>query len=444
MPQRPARCHDRTPSKRAACTRRSERRWPGRDTATATAPTGTDLHFVRGRCGRLLDHLLYRIGCLAGDVSPGGRERCIGLGYWFYRGQPGAQASFKPAAARGRVVRVQTVWRKVRRRLNFYLVKLEMKIGRERLWSFPYELAIDVTNKCNLHCSYCPTGRGEQGGRGRGSMDLATFRDIIDELGPYAYRVELFNWGEPLFAKDLPEMVAYAEARGVRTIVSSNLSFPLAEDRLRDLVDAGLSYLTAAIDGVDQSSYETYRRGGRFELALNNLRRFVEYKRASGRANPHITWQYLVFAHNEPYVETARAMASEMGVDCFSAIGGLHDDPAWAPSKAYSFDYLQVRGNRCVWLWQKAVFHWDGGFASCCAGFHKKDDFDAYQRGTFRRMWNNEKFRTARRIWTRPESPLPEGHFCSDCDKVRLFRGLPLRSGPASVEREAARGGARR
>ncbi len=324
-------------------------------------------------------------------------------------------------------------WARIRKRLNFLLVKAEMKLGRERLWSYPYLLCVDVTNKCNLHCPFCPTGRGEQSGRGRGSMNWDTFRHIIDELGPYAYSIELFNWGEPFFAKDLPSMIAYAEKRGVPTIISSNLSFPLDERRVEAIVDAGLSYLTASIDGADQQGYEVYRRGGRFDLAVTNLRKFVAAKKRNAQSKPYITWQFLVFHHNESQVEKARALAQEIGVDNFSAVGGLYEDPAWAPQRQYSFDYLDIRPNRCVWLWEKAVFHWDGGFASCCAGFHQKDDFDTYRPGTFRRMWNNEKFVAARRIWTQPRTPLPQDHFCSDCDKVRLFRGLPLRSGPAKA-----------
>jgi hypothetical protein len=89
---------------------------------------------------------------------------------------------------------------------------------------------------------------------------------------------------------------------------------------------------------------------------------------------------------------------------------------------------LAVHPNRCTWLWTKAVFHWDGGMASCCMGFYKHDDFTDWEPGSFSRMWNNDKFVAARRIWTDPASPLPQGHFCTDCDKAHLYRGLPLRS----------------
>jgi hypothetical protein len=154
----------------------------------------------------------------------------------------------------------------------------------------------------------------------------------------------------------------------------------------------------------------------------------VRVKRELGSSTPHLCWQYLVFAHNEPYVEDARRLAADLGIENFSVLGGLYDDPSWAPKGNYDFPYLEMHQNRCTWLWNKAVFHWDGGFASCCMGFNKHDDFDTYRRGQFRRLWNNPKFTAARRIWTDPQSPLPAGHFCVDCDKVHLYRGLPLKS----------------
>lgn len=314
-----------------------------------------------------------------------------------------------------------------------------MKLGRNRLFSYPYELCIDVTNKCNLHCPYCPTGRGEQGGRGRGAVSYETFRQILDEVGPYAYRLELFNWGEPFFNKELPQLIAYASAKGVGTIISSNLSFPMTDEYARAVIDAGLSCLTGAIDGADQASYELYRRGGNFDMALANLRRFARLKKEMGRQTPVLAWQYLVFAHNEERIAEARTLAQEIGVDSFSLMGGLYDDPQWEPKGDYNQPFLQMHPNRCSWLWNKAVFHWDGGFASCCMGFDKHDDFDTYRPGTFRRMWNNEKFVAARRIWTAPDSPLPEGHFCTKCDKVNLYRGLPLNSPSKSARVDALR-----
>jgi hypothetical protein len=313
------------------------------------------------------------------------------------------------------------------RLFNLILNRLEMKLGRTHLLSRPYELCIDVSNKCNLGCPFCPTGRRENG-RGKGNITHETFRAILDELAPYAFRLELFNWGEAFFNPELPQLIADAHRRRLVTVISSNLSFRLDDDYVRSIIRGGLTHLTAAVDGADQESYEVYRRGGKFALVMENLRKFVRLKRELNSDFPRLCWQYLVFAHNEGRIDEARRLAQEIGLDSFAVSGGLYDDPSWAPRENYSFDYLEVHPNRCTWLWKKAVFHWDGGMASCCMGFYKHDDFADWQPGSFRRMWNNDKFVSARRIWTQKNSPLPEGHFCTSCDKVRLYRGLPLES----------------
>src|SRR5262245_20056776 len=118
------------------------------------------------------------------------------------------------------------------RLFNFLLVHLEMRLGRTRLLSRPFELCIDVSNKCNLGCPFCPTGRGE-GGRPKGNISFDSFTSIIDELAPYAFSVELFNWGEAFFNPDLPRLVAYAHEKALVTMISSNLSFRLKEDDVR-------------------------------------------------------------------------------------------------------------------------------------------------------------------------------------------------------------------
>ncbi len=49
------------------------------------------LHFVRGRSGPLLLHLLGMIWCFAGDFSCGARGRCISGLYWSCYRKPGRE-----------------------------------------------------------------------------------------------------------------------------------------------------------------------------------------------------------------------------------------------------------------------------------------------------------------------------------------------------------------
>src|SRR5207249_4460250 len=174
-----------------------------------------------------------------------------------------------------------------RRLLNSFLVRLEMKLGRTHLYSRPYHLCIDVSNKCNLSCPFCPTGRHEPG-RGRGNVSYQTFTSIVDELAPYAMTLERFNWGEAFFNPELPRLIEYGYRKRMVTMISSNLSFRLKEDYWRSIIRSGLTYLTASVDGADQASYEVYRRGGKFAMVLENLRTLVRLKREMDTEFPQL------------------------------------------------------------------------------------------------------------------------------------------------------------
>jgi MoaA/NifB/PqqE/SkfB family radical SAM enzyme len=307
---------------------------------------------------------------------------------------------------------------------NAVLNKLEMRLGRTHLISRPYKLCIEVNSRCNLRCPLCPTGLREEG-RPLGDISYDVFESIVAELGDYAFSLDLFNWGEALFHADLPRLLRCASRKRLATTIASNLSFRLKDDAIRSIISSGLTYLTGSIDGADQASYEVYRRGGRFELAVESLERFVRLKRELRSELPHVRWQYLVFPHNEDGVEEARRRAREIGVDSFIALEGVHDDADWKSRDPHSADYLKLHRNRCVWLWNTAVFHIDGALASCEMGYDPSQDFAQWKSGTFGQMWNNEKFTAARRIWTEPRSSLPGSHFCTGCARVQFYRGLP-------------------
>ncbi len=89
-----------------------------------------------------------------------------------------------------------------------------------------------------------------------------------------------------------------ATARDIYTKVDTNLSLRLTDDKLKDLLMSGLSEIAASIDGFSQQTYERYRRGGRFELVLENLTRLAALRDRLG-LDTKISWNFLVFNFNE-------------------------------------------------------------------------------------------------------------------------------------------------
>src|SRR5437773_962040 len=140
-----------------------------------------------------------------------------------------------------------------RRVQNLIQSNLERLAGRTELASWPSRLTVEATNFCNLRCPACYTGLGEVG-RPRSDLPLEAFRRLISELGPYLIEVEFYNWGEPLLAPALCDMIAVAYGAGISTTVSTNLSFRFDEAQAERLISSGVSVLGVSIDGASQAA----------------------------------------------------------------------------------------------------------------------------------------------------------------------------------------------
>ena len=329
---------------------------------------------------------------------------------------------------------------------NHYANYAEMRWKRETLFSRPSHLVADVTNICALRCPLCPTGKGEPG-RKKGMMSLTTYKKIIDEMGRHLISLDLFNWGEPLLNKDIYEMIAYAHRQNIVTSVSTNFQ-SFSENDAERLISSGLDILILSIDGASQESYEKYRVGGDFRKAIEHISILVKKKKEKGSARPYICWQFLVMRHNEHEVEAAKKMAQDLGIDsitidhAYLLVTTREEGEKWLPSdpKNHRYDlkqletrwkaieeahtvqpvaekqqeavaemhdrpgeYVNVQNNfhrraDCSWLWTQTTINWDGSVSPCCAVYAPSFDFDNISETSFKKVWNNEKYRASRRF----------------------------------------------
>jgi MoaA/NifB/PqqE/SkfB family radical SAM enzyme len=289
----------------------------------------------------------------------------------------------------------------------------------------PISYFIDPINVCNLRCPLCPTGRREQARRA-GRMALEDLQRVIDEVAPFAYRLELYNWGEPLFHPNIFDMIEYASQRRISVGLSSNLNH-MDAGMARRLVESGLSQLVVSIDGATQETYSAYRRQGDLSKVLKNLQLLLEFKRTLNSSSPFIIWRMLVGKHNEHEVEMVRDMAYSTEVDSFS-IGALYvntNDPEqvdqWLPTDTTYSPYNQSSGKlentwSCHELWESMVINWDGGVAPCCWLHDPQHDFASVATQSVREIWNSPSYVSARRvIGRRRKSPDDVPTICHRC-----------------------------
>ena len=316
-------------------------------------------------------------------------------------------------------VQKKHLYKKVR---NLLLNNLEMKMGRQYLISYPYYLYIDPTNICNLKCPLCPTWQYVKE-RPKGKMSMETFRNILDETGPYLFALSLFNWGEPLFNPHLPAMINYAKQYNIVVGISTNLHY-LPDTTARELIESGVDIIIISLDGASQENYEKYRRGGNLSTVLGNIERLNSY-RQDNKKFPFLIWQFLVNRYNEAEIDMAREIARKMGLYFYpmhmrTSMGKellmplyerVKEIKDWLPENPAHSKYsnnispgMKTRKTTCTWLWNAAIINWDGSVSPCCGVFEKIWDFETCydaqkdKQLTFHQVWNSPRYRLARSL----------------------------------------------
>ncbi|MDD4893907.1 MAG: radical SAM protein [Candidatus Omnitrophica bacterium] len=316
---------------------------------------------------------------------------------------------------------------------NYLLVEREKQELREYVHGFPYWLTIDPANYCTLKCPFCPTGQ-DRGSREKGMLPFENFKKLADELGPYLIHIDFCNWGEPLLNNQVYGMIKYAKQYNVDTKVDSNLNH-FSEKDAEDMILSGLDRLIVSIDGASRQTYSKYRIGGDFNKVINNLKILIRKRRELDRANPYISWQFLVFRHNEHEIEDVKMMGRDLGVDSVGITKAFIGDKSWIPlneeyshykkdeiKEEFTSEHFKTPQRKiCNWPWEAIVINPNGSVSVCCSVEDEKDDFGNIFEAPFKDIWNNDKYRQARRFIKNREGAAKEGNnICSGCRHLGL------------------------
>jgi MoaA/NifB/PqqE/SkfB family radical SAM enzyme len=298
----------------------------------------------------------------------------------------------------------------------------------------PYEITLDAATVCQLSCPYCTTGNGTIK-RTRAILQPEIHRSVIAELADRLFLVWYFSTGEPLLNKNIADIIGQTKGKEVFSIISTNLSMELSDERLQALVGSGLGLLTVSLDGATPNTYRKYRRGGDFDRVVRNLRRIVQIKQELGLRYPLVMWRFLVFEHNAHEARDVLRLAREWGVDLVEFFPGstpeeIVDPDAVRPFKGellvsdFSSPFLKgawqrrdtpirrlgmppaepggptVPGTRskCDWLYFGSMLFPTGAIGPCCVSNDEPDDFGHLAEGNLIHIYNNERYRMARRV----------------------------------------------
>jgi 12,18-didecarboxysiroheme deacetylase len=126
----------------------------------------------------------------------------------------------------------------------------------------------NITRRCNLKCIHCYA----QAKNIEFENELSTEegKALIDDLVDFGSPVILFSGGEPTLRKDLPELAAYAQKKGMRGVISTNGTL-IDQELASKLKAIKLSYVGISLDGMRETNDKFRGINGAFDAALRGL-----------------------------------------------------------------------------------------------------------------------------------------------------------------------------
>uniref|UniRef100_A0A7C3W808 Heme b synthase n=1 Tax=Fundidesulfovibrio putealis TaxID=270496 RepID=A0A7C3W808_9BACT len=135
-------------------------------------------------------------------------------------------------------------------------------------------IAWEITRRCNLACKHC---RAEAHFEPYpGELSNAQAKALIDTFPEVGNPIVIFTGGEPLMRPDWDDLVAYANAKGLRCVMAPNGTLITAENARR-MKEVGIQRCSISIDGPDPETHDDFRgEKGAFAGALRGIQHLKE------------------------------------------------------------------------------------------------------------------------------------------------------------------------
>jgi AdoMet-dependent heme synthase len=124
----------------------------------------------------------------------------------------------------------------------------------------PHVVAWNLTRRCNLECAHCYIAAGPRESAA-GELDTTECLRILDqilEVNPAP--LIILSGGEPLLRDDLGTIAAHGARRGATMVVGTNGTL-LTEDRIAELLEAGVRGVAVSVDSLRPSYHDNFRHG---------------------------------------------------------------------------------------------------------------------------------------------------------------------------------------
>lgn len=299
-------------------------------------------------------------------------------------------------------------------------------------------LSIDASSICHLKCPECSTTKGiiKGGIIGSGYLSISNFKAIVDQ-NPDIGQIELSNWGEIFLNPDIFEIMKCSYYKGIKLTAGNGTNFNKVDESILDaLVKYRFNYINISIDGATQETYSKYRINGNFEQVISNIRKLNYYKSIYNSPFPKLSWQFIIFGHNEHELPKIKELSRELNMAFnpklnYSTFSPVVDKEfvrkesglGVATREEYKERYNKQYKRPCCQLWFSPQISWDGKLLGCCV--NKWISFGNVFSNPLRMSMESELYKSTK-LALKGESELNMGMPCYRCPTFQQIRIQPI------------------
>lgn len=128
---------------------------------------------------------------------------------------------------------------------------------------------IELTRKCNLHCSYCYQKKDSK------TIHKDSFKRLIDSLEKCGVLDVCLHGGEVFLMQDIWDYLSECKNKSFRTSIITNGTL-LEEKEAGEISQIGISAVFVSLDGPP-SMHDSLRGKGTFKKAINGIEALLRY-----------------------------------------------------------------------------------------------------------------------------------------------------------------------
>jgi AdoMet-dependent heme synthase len=136
----------------------------------------------------------------------------------------------------------------------------------------PFTIAWELTRSCAYACAHCRADA--QPKRHPGELTTAEGLDLVDRLAGFGTRpILVLTGGDPLMRRDVFELAAHANERGLRVSLTPTATALVTRTRMRAAAAAGIRRVAFSVDAADADLHDRFRGfAGSFERTIRGMR----------------------------------------------------------------------------------------------------------------------------------------------------------------------------